>query len=391
MTGGTQIRPLELFTRFAELGHRVEVIETDRQGAPWSAGTLSVTPVATPRRGALGLAQRVRELRRRLRSAAREADAAGDKLCYYTMVPSGVVFKHGILPVPTHPGALLLSLAKRVGATTWAAVHDLSPDQELDILARAGETWKASERRRVRASAAFRELQQRVLLPQADFVSVVAPPMRNALIERYGLDPSRLEVFWSGVAPGLLEPIPAWTPPQPGQPWRVGYLGSPLDLSFELLARSLSALGPERTHLLLGGVDASRHAARARAHFPHVEAVDGVRYADYASFAERIDLWPMPFDDSYYLKTTWELKLPLALGSGRPVVRTDGPVVETSDLRRHIWRAPSDAPGFASVLAEVMAAPAQAQERAAEARRDVLARYTWAQLADKLLAKLNAV
>jgi glycosyltransferase involved in cell wall biosynthesis len=388
VVGGTQIRPSELFRRCSERGHRVRVLETDNpEGAPRSEGLVEIGPLTTRRRGAVGLAQRILEMRRVLRDEARAAASAGERLCYYAKLPTGFVFKRGVLPAPTHPGALLLPLARKLGAVTWAAVHDLSPDHERQMLLRA-DAWSRTERRQMEWKARLGAFSQRQAFRHASFLSAVSPPLLETLRRRYSLDPRRLAVFWSGVAPHLVEPIPAWEPPL-NRPWRVGYLGSPFDVSFELLARSLRALGRDDVVLVLGGLEPSRHAERARAIYPRLEVVDGIRYQGYAAFAERIDLWALPFDDPYCLQIAWQLKVPLALASGRPFVRSRGPVVETSDLAPYMGLGGTSPESFAAALQSVMEDPQSAKERAATARAEVLRRYTWDVLCDGLLERLE--
>ena len=391
LVGGTQIRPHEVFSRCAERGHRVRVFETEhRGGAPRRAGLLEVAPLPVQRRGVSGLAARLAVMAALLRSEARAARAAGERLCYYAKFPAGLVLKGGWFPAPSHPGGLLIPLARRLGAETWAAVHDLSPEHELRMLERA-DVVSPRERARARRKARLGAAEQRLLLPQASFVTAVSPVMCELIAARCGVDPRRLAVFWSGVAPELCEPIPAWSPPAPGQPWRVGYLGSPLDVSFSLLARSLARLGREDVVLLLGGQGVSEHAARARACYPRVEVREGVRYAGYADFAREVDLWALPYADDYVLEITWELKVAQALASGRPVVRSEGPIVARTDLGRHLWLAGCDPSGFAEGLAQVLADPAAAAARARAAREDVLRRYRWSALTDELLERLSGL
>ena len=388
VVGGAQIRPDEIFRRCAERGHRVLIYETETSAGTRRVGELEVRPLPSQRRGVLGLGLRMAAMARVLRAEAKRARAAGERLCYYAMIPSGFVLKAGFLPAPTHPGGLLLPLARALGAVTWAAVHDLSPEHEQQLLQRADANARG-ERRVMERKARLGTAQQRLLLPRAHFLSAVSPAMVDLLQRRCALDPRRLAVFWSGVAPKLVEEIPPWIPPAPGEPWRVGYLGSPHDVSYSLLARSLAALGREDLVLRLGGVDASRHAARARAAYARVEVVDGICYQDYASFAREIDLWALPFDDSYCLEITWQLKVPLALASGRPLARSDGPIVATSDLARYMHLGGSTPKTFAPALQAVLDDPPAAASRARAAREDVLRRYRWDVLIDQLLEGLE--
>ena len=391
LVGGTQIRPHELFSRYAERGHRVRVFETEHGGgAPRRAGGLEVAPLPVQRRGVSGLAARLAVMAALLAREARAARAAGERLCYYAKFPAGLVLKGGWVPAPSHPGGLLIPLARRLGAATWAAVHDISPEHERRMLERA-DVVSPRERALTARKARLGVAEQRLLLPRASFVSAVTPVMTSLIASRCGVEQRRLAVFWSGVAPALVEPIPPWEPPAPGRPWRVGYLGSPLDVSFSLLARSLARLGREDVVLLLGGAGVSQHAARARACYPRVEVREGVRYADYSDFARDVDLWALPYADDYVLEITWELKVAQALASGRPVVRSDGPIVAHTDLGPHLYLSGSDPAGFAAGVARVLADPAAAASRARAARADLLERYRWSRLADELLERLEAL
>lgn len=388
IVGGTQIRPHHLFTRFAERGARVEVFETESPaGVERRHGGLRVAPLPTQRRGVLGLSARLAVMTALLEREARAAAAAGERFCYYSKLPVGYVLKGGLFPAPNHPGALLIPWARQRGIATWAAVHDLSPEHERTMLEREGVPSPA-RRRRLRSQARLGELEQRLLLPRASFVSAVAPPMLRLIERRYGLDPRRLSVFWSGVEPRLVESIPAWTPPR-DRPWRVGYLGSPLDVNFTLLARSLRELNRDDVVLRVGGDRVEAHLDQARALYPRLEVRSGVRYANYADFAPEVDVWALPSDDSYLRGVTWQLKVPMALASGRPVVRSEGPVVADSDLGPFMELAGCTPRGFAEGLRRVLADPAGARARAQAARAHVLQHYPWDRLADLQLERLQ--
>lgn len=389
VVGGDQIRPFELFTEVAgSLGQRVRIYtphESGRGTVIRSSGLLEHRSLGPRARGASGTARMLRRMRRALRFEVESARRTAERPCFYQQVPSGTVMKAGVLPLPTKPSVALLPIARELGATTWAAMHDISPEHGSTARRRTGrslaETW-VPER--------LGMMQQRLLLPVADFVTTVSGPMRDLISARCSLDPSRVAVFHSAINPRILEGMTRWTPPRDGARWTVGYVGSMHDVSLNLILATLAEV-PEaiRPRLRIYGVGAGEAARELSSRGVELEVGGESRYADLGRVASDVDLWLLPYDDAYYETITWELKAPMYLATGRPVIRTGGEALERSGLAEHFFVTGNTPTDVARTVSEVVQDGPGARARADNARAAVLAHETWKARAHELLESLT--
>ena len=389
VVGGDQVRPHELFSSLARAGHQVCVWETNNeQGVPRSYYDGALTVKQLPSwKGFWGMFSQIFQMRRVFKSEIAQAREKGhQRICLYQQVPTAIVFRFRLVPLLTQPGILLFGLARKLQVSIWAALHDLSPDHERTAKARAG---KGSRYRYLWLKSVLGELQQRYFLPRANFISVVSEPIRQEINKRYSVPLEKMSVFISGYNPQILSEVVPWRAPRDGEAWTIGYLGSPADVSLDLIMESLSLLVHKNVRLLLAGKDMERVVQHLRSRWSNTDVMDGVAYSDYAKIANQVDLWVIVFNDDYCLDFTWQLKLPMALASGRPTVRSAGRALDLSGLKEHFFVSGTQAEQIAQTIDEILDNPQQAQSRAEQAREHVTRLFSWEQIAQRMIADLS--
>lgn len=389
IVGGDQIRPYELFSNFAAAGHRVhlwEIHHPEGRERTFYDGKLVVRQIRY-RPGLSGQLLQLAEMRNTLRKELAWAKENGyQRICYYQQIPVGVVFRGGLIPMLTHPGILLVGLANRLGMATWGAVHDISPEHEQFMQRRAKGR---SVPRYVALKGRLHAWLQQVFLPKVSFVTTVSSPIRELLIERHRLDRKRISVFLSGYNKTLIAEVESWEPRVADTNWTIGYLGSPHDVSLDLLIESIATLGRENVKLLLSGKGMNQMVASIRARWPNIEVIDEVQYSSFSRIANRVDLWVHLFDDQYCIDFAWQLKVPMCLASGRPVVRTAGRAVDQSGMKEYFFLTGTTPEEVARVIAYVLDHPDEAYERAQAGRSFVLENLSWEQLSLEMLTCLE--
>lgn len=391
VVGGDQVRPHELFTNFAQAGHQVHIWETcseHKKERSFFDGSLIVRPLRA-RWGIVGSLLQLLEMRKILQQETAWAQENGyHRLCYYHQVPVAVVFRFRLVPMLTQQGILLFDLAKKLGMKVWANVHDLSPEHEHLVRLRAG---KKSKLRYLYLKGLIGSWMQKRFLPKADFVAAASAPLRDALVARCSLVPERTAVLLAGYNKSVLDKVTAWDPPQRDAQWTVGYLGSPVDVSLELLVESVCTLNRKNVRLLLAGMGMPGMVEHLRSKWPNTEVVNDVRYFSYEKIANNTDLWVIPLDDLYVRDYTWPLKMPMALASGRPVVRTSGRILDLSGLKDYFFVSGVSPQEIASTIAGVMDNPDQAAAKARAGQGYVRKNLSWDTLAVDMLERLERV
>ena len=199
IVGGDQIRPYEILTNIAKLGHQVIIFELKNSHRKIdldnsNISVLSVSEMGNPRK--------LSTLKKALKSAKNKSICQGkNKLCFYQQIPVGVVFRGGFVPMLVQPAIQLFGYAKLLGFTTWGSVHDLAPEHGIYAAKRSNLELSISEKLKYWMQMRLLCVQQSLLLKKLDFVTAVSNPMRCALIDRYNLDPKRLELFQSAYNP----------------------------------------------------------------------------------------------------------------------------------------------------------------------------------------------
>jgi glycosyltransferase involved in cell wall biosynthesis len=395
IVGGTQVRPYELFHAMAAMGHPVRVCEI-RASEPSTvrAENLAVTTLRFPANGLVRETLLLPAMFRVLRREARRARREGKALWLYQQVPSGVFLKGGLLPVFNNPAFFLFPAARKLGLPIWAAVHDLSPDHQMDSLlqeqrfARLNPALPAPREAIYRRMGRYSEREQRFGVRRASFITVVSEQMRRALIERYRIPEERIAVFRSGINPALVTDLPPWSPPADGC-WRIGFLGSATDVNLTSLLDALAMLpariAPARVRLVLSGRGTEKAAAqRLAAAGVEITEVPGIRYKDFARFAALVDLWVNPLGEERYFHMTWPLKVPMNLASGRPLVTTETPEVTSSGVKPFVFPAGTSAESLAEAIAAVIGNSERARERAAAGRRFSLEKLAWPRIIERV-------
>lgn len=387
--GGDSVRPYELFTNLVKQGHRIHIWETE--GSPESTrdyldGHLVVRPLKSLK-GTLGQFSQYLAIKRTILAEKRWASENGySKYCFYQQIPAAVVFRMRCIPIFTQLSILALPYAKALGFFIWATVHDISPDHEIASKKRSG---KHTKYRLLGLKSKIGAWMQNKYLPLADFVTTVSNPLISVLNERHAVAKEKLALFPSGVNPEILAPVSAWNPPSSTETWRIGYLGSPRDVSLELIIQSVRALKRNNVELVLAGKGTAEMVDHLRELWPQVEVVEGVRYLNYADIANRIDLWVIVFDDDYCIDYSWQLKNPMALASGRPVVRTDGRAMQESGFAEHFFLTGIQPKEIAAAIGNVIDNPQIAKAIADKAKQMICEQHTWSAITSRLVAKLD--
>lgn len=389
--GGAQVRPYELFTNIAEMGYSVHVwkIRGGSRKTHENDG-LKISSLNLPKWKTIAEVKRWIDIFRVFLWEVKQAREEGDKICLYQQVPCGIVFKLGI-PIHINPGFFLFPLARQAGVFTWASMHDLSPDHETYIVRRMSKLDQNNTRLQkwiIKASK-LATWEQHFALKYASFVTVVSEEMRKLVLSRYNVHPERVKLFRSAVDSLLVENIGTWIPPS-GGPWTIGYVGSVRDANLYLLKEATSLLrkGDPSFRLLIGSVTAENISELFRG----IEvSLQNKKYKDFPEIAKQVDLWVIPYDEEAYLQMAWELKIPMYLSSGRPVIRTWTPEVEHSELKPYLFLTGTTPESIAETIQYVFAHPEEAKTKASSGRQFVLQNMTWGKISYQLLQELEKV
>ena len=391
IVGGSQVRPFELFRVYAEAGHTVVIWETDGSEGPEERRYFNDRLIVKKLKysGAFSLPFQLLEMRKCLRVAVRQAKEDGfTKLCYYNQIPVSVVFRLGLVPVISQPGILLFDYALSLGLVTWGNVHDISPDHELSARERVSSQIQI---RNVNLKAYFHELIQRVFLKKSTFVSAGSVGMREALLERYPLSADQVYSMQAGYNQELLSTLAEWEPPESGSPWTIGYLGSFMDASLEILVEAFSRLEGKELRLLLAGRGMNQAVSTYGSSLDNIEVIEDARYSNFAEIASEVDIWAVPLLDTFVVDFCWQLKMPMYLASGRPIVRTNGKALADSGLSEFVFATKATPENFAVAIEEILSEPETALQRARQGRAEIQASATWEKVAMDLLDGLEKV
>ncbi len=387
--GGAQIRPYELFTNLAKMGCPIYLILTGHPpgtDSQW-AGVITVRPHRFRSRlvnklafwptVALTLFRTIRQIRQRRFTP-----------CWYQTVPWCAGTKLGFLPYVA-PGFVLFLFARLFNIHTWAAIHDIHPDHELSR-ARAvqGYQKKTAFRTLSRKWQSFwTGIGQLVQTKSASFITVPSYGLRNR-INRWGVVERRVAVFPAGINISLVRSVPAWQAPT-DRPWRLAYLGSPYDANLTILVkayRELDLNGEGRLHIGHSFLDLPKDFDEENGIYYHE-----VKYADFGSFAQLVDLWVIPYDDDPYLEIAWQLKIPMNLASGRPVIISSTAELGYWPSQQFLYSTGRDPVRIARTIRHVMDHPDEAMARAEAGRRYVLHNLQWKTVATDLSRRLGAI
>lgn len=380
ITGGDEIRPFELLTNLA-LHHDVYVFETHNSGGSRRRrGRMLIHPLRIPRNPALAEVLRLLLMCWQLWKVRRALRTRNVVVHLMQQTPGPIAFK-GLLPVHAKPGFLLLPIARCLGFRTHAVVHDLVPDHEFamanrirDGRSRTGRSRRHSSGRWTRASGKLGAVEQAVPLRAAHHVAAASRGIRDRLIERYGLPHEVTTCFRAGVNPSLVSDIPKWMSPSQDATWTAGYLGGPDDTSLWPMMAAAERLG---IRVLLAG-RGFREAFDATTHHNGCVTVrDPTVYADFPEVARAVDMWVISYDRDPYWQLPWELKLPLYLASGRPVIRTRTAEIEDNQVAQYLYLAEPSTTSLVAAMRRVISEPDQARRKADGARKFVLTHLTW--------------
>lgn len=401
IVGGEQVRPYEILTNMARLGHQVTVYTIrQRPARVLEGGHLQVRPLSLPANRYWHTATLALRVLATLR-AELHAGLPQGPMCLYQMVPGMINWLHRLpIPVPSVPVLAMFALARRMGATTWGMLHDPAPDQEAHALhlplpdGVSRKRWRF----RLRLGGTLRSLDQRAVVQLATLVTPAGYCFEDLLRQRYGATRATLTPCPPACNPALAAGLDVPVSPR-GRPLRWGYVGSLYDASLPLLVEAVRRLnGGGLAAEAVVGLNRLSEAQRAALRRYHdgpvpVRVCEGVRYAGLASFARQVDAWVIPYAVSTapYDDIRPELKLPLYLSTGRPVVRTATRELEhTPHLRRFVHVAGPSPDDLAQAMAEVASNWDGAVEQAQRARDYVVSHLTWRESARNMLDILNA-
>ncbi len=382
--GGGAIRPYELFTTLSRLGAECYVFETERNNPRVVEGVKVSSTLSNLPKVIDEVWKRIRTIHL-FKELCRELTQRGRKICLWQKFPTVTYWKGGLIPVPARP-FYLIPIAKQLGIYTWSSIHDLFPFYEKCITERmlknklkTGPSWKT----RVSQYCEWRSLK---IGMKADFVTTVSEEMRRAGFEGFARRGNAL--FRSGVRPALVEHLPTW--PFPHSVWTIGYVGSYLDGALDVLVDAVLALRRSGKNVkLLVGTQQPDNLRSLVAQLGDDVQLQTVNYNDFSEIAKHVDLWVVPYDSDPYLHMTWQLKVPMYISSGRPVVMTRTPEVEHSGLDPYLFLTGTTSESMAETIGYVMSNPGAAKRKAEAGRAFVLREMTWEKIIKDLISELE--
>lgn len=380
--GGERVRPVELVDVLAEHGVDGEVWCVSAT-EPRSVGSVRIRqlplPAWAPAREALAVPVTLLILLVRV--------AQYRRVVLFQRVAGGLALR-GRLPFISEPGWLFMGLARALGAKTWASMHDLSPEHEVQGLERAlrsGIDLPTAEQQRIRRQAAINDRVQRFALRRATVTTVVSESLRREIRTRYGVDDATVHVVRAGINPSMFTGLTPWTPPA-GRRWTVAYVGSRYDLQLGTLLEAVGTM-QDGVELLLAGHGMDEVGATQSVPCRVTDA----RYADFTELANEVDIWAVPLADDLYLQWSWHLKLPMNLATGRPVILTEIDELQHSGLAHHFFVAEPSASGIQAQLRAIIGDPLGAQRKATAAQAAAFESMTWRHQFDGVLRALGLV
>jgi len=118
--------------------------------------------------------------------------------------------------------------------------------------------------------------------------------------------------------------------------FRISYIGSVLDAEPTLLVEAVERVRREFPNVLLHIFTSNSFLRNELAHLlsrDWIRVNARTRYASFAQYVAESDILVLPYPRDPYLQMVWQLKFPMYLASGRPVVMTE--VGEMGDFARN--------------------------------------------------------
>lgn len=367
--GGELIRPLELIYGLSEQGVATSIL-TENATTQIPVERMELSQNKLVRR-----VQRHKQARAWLIREAEAAHAAGSIPILYRKIPSDMRVVAGFAALFTDPFRRIDTFAASLGIRIWNTMHDLAPDHTLTIARRLRASGVLGLRRQFNLSmhAYWEELQQRRCLTANSILTVVSQSLKEKALRKYPLQADRIHVLRSGFRPQLLDPVSQWIPPKERR-WRVGYLGSGNDSMLAELVQALQQL--KEVDVVVGGRDVQNILSKVR-NSENIRFVEAVRYSDFAQFAEDVDVWVVHYGDDPYLDQAWQLKIPMYMASGRPLMMTSTRELAYTGLQDLVWKTGRTVQDVCQTLTELMANPIQAKDRADRAQARARAEMKW--------------
>lgn len=196
-----------------------------------------------------------------------------------------------------------------------------------------------------------------VFASSAELVGDCTPYSRNVHMIRHGVD-------WGHFAAAALNPMPVPADLQDVHGPVIGFFGLIHDWIDQALIGAVADAFPRATVVLIGK---TRVDVRALERRPNVRLLGQKQYGELPAYAARFDVGIIPFVVNELTLAVNPIKLREYMSAGLPVVSTALP--ELSVYAGHPGVAiAADAAGFVAAVAERLAAPLTAEERAAAAR-----------------------
>lgn len=327
-----------------------------------------------------------------IRGAIRRVRGGPPPVLYHR--PSGVTWRFRIVPIVDDAGWLMLRVCRLLRIPAIASVHDVSPEHEVQNLSRriaAGQTDRTSElarsmRRTARANAAL----QKYALPRSSIVLVTSTQHAEMLQRRIlRLQPHRICLVPPGVRPDLVIDIP----PRERRPQEcvIGIPGSMFDSDVPRVEAALALL-PESMEFVVrfGGRGAEISTGFSVPPNVRIEPVPQLMYAEFAMYAQEIDVFVLIWGFDPYFATTSPLRIPMCIASGRPVVSTPLPELAPAGFAPLVRLTSPEPIEIANAIAH--AANDEASEQQAQrARSTVLASSSWDARFDAVVRALETL
>ena len=391
IVGGIQVRPYELFNNLRKLGHQVHVWQTHSREKEAVARNVIVNTLNLPRSKVLTEIIRFLLMLRTFICEIKEAKAKGLTVCFYQQVPGGIRWGFQLVPICSMPGFLLFPVARLMGMATWAAVHDLPPyhEQYVKRLYRQLDIGSSWQRLQLSLMGWMHQLHLKFAFRFSSIISVVSEEMRRFTLKDYHLNSQQVVVFRSACNPMLLDGISTWHPPEKS-PWTIGYLGSPLDASLPALLDAVRLLNSCSVRLLLAGQSMRQILEKQSVKDIKNIIVQEAIYSDFPLIASQVDIWVIVYSQDKHLDMAWELKVPLYIASGRPVIRSLTTEVGHSGLKPFLFLTDSTPESIAERIQYIMQHPQVAARKAQEGCEFILREMTWETTTGHLLNRLES-
>lgn len=308
--GGGLIRPYETFTNLAKLGYECHIHTTDESNFQESENLKIISnPIRNKYLKHLLMPIYITYSLYNFKSLYKENS------CLYIQVP--LTFTVSFLWSTIVAFFLIISI-RIFNIKMWASMHDLSPDHEKYVL-RTNKSIKNFKKYILLIRGYSKILEQMILLKSASFITVPSFGVKKLICSRYNFRAEKVNVYRASLNPDIVGNPNI----QKGELNRVGLIGSMGDVDINILLEAMKIVRqnhPEFRLILGSNEDKNPHLDQ---YFDFIEYVGNSKYSNFLDIVNNIDILVIPYTKDSYIDIAWQLKIPMYLGSGKPVIITE--------------------------------------------------------------------